>query len=77
MPELAEIVWFLIVKIVFESGIAVSELLKEFVLRAHRIEVERFAGGEDDNLLGEVAVIGVIQAVCTSISLVLPCMRSL
>jgi hypothetical protein len=77
VPELAEIVWFLIVKIVFESGIAVSELLKEFVLRAHRIEVERFAGGEDDDLLGEVAVIGVIQAVCTSISLVLPYMRSL
>jgi hypothetical protein len=77
VPELAEIVWFLIVKIVFESGIAVSELLKEFVLRAHRIEVEWFAGGEDDDLLGEVAVIGVIQAVCTSISLALPCVRSL
>lgn len=77
MPELAEIVWFLIVKIVFESGIAVSELLKEFVLRAHRIEVERFAGGEDDDLLGEIAVIGVIQAVYTPVSLALPCMRSL
>jgi hypothetical protein len=52
-------------------------LLKELVLRAHRIEVERFAGGEDDDLLGEIAVIGVIQAVYTPVSLALPCMRSL
>lgn len=47
------------------------QLLEEFVLRAHGVEVEWIARREDDDLLGEVAVIGVVQAVFESISIVL------
>jgi hypothetical protein len=77
MPELAQVIRLLIIEIIFEGSVAMPQLLKEFVLRAHGIEVEGFAGREDDNLLREVAVVGVIQAVYTPISILSSCIRNL
>ena len=63
MPELAKLVRFLVVEGVFEVSIAVSELLEELVLRRHGIEVERVTGRKDDDLLGEVAIVRIVEAV--------------
>lgn len=68
MPQLAEVVVFLQVERILEVGVAMPQLLEEFVLRLHGVEVERVAGREDDDLLGEVAVAGVVQAVLNEIA---------
>lgn len=53
----------MVVQRVFKSNVAVSELLVELVLGFHGVEVEGVAGGEDDDLFGEVAVVWIIQTV--------------
>jgi hypothetical protein len=53
----------MVVQRVFEGNVTVSELLVELVLGFHGVEVEGIAGGEDDDLFGEVAVVWVIQTV--------------
>jgi hypothetical protein len=63
VPELAQVVRFLVVEGVFETGVTVAELLEEGVFRIEGGEVEGIAGGEDDDLLGEVAVIRGVEAV--------------
>jgi hypothetical protein len=68
MPELAKLVWFLVVKRIFEVRVAVPQLLEEVMLRAHGIEVEGIARGEDDDLLREVAIVGVVKTVYTVVS---------
>jgi hypothetical protein len=67
MPKLAQIVRFLVIERVFERGVAVSQLLKEVVLRSHGVKIEGVAGGEDDYLLGEVAIIWIVETVCSAL----------
>lgn len=50
----------MIVKRIFEGGIAVTERLKEGVFGGERGEIEWFAWREDDDLLGEIPVVGVV-----------------
>jgi hypothetical protein len=40
----------------------------EFRLIPHAAEVERIARGENDDLLGEVTVIGVVQTICAPLT---------
>lgn len=63
VPELARVVVRLGVEGVLELGIPLSHLGVEARLVPYGVEVERFPGAEDDDLLGEVAVVRVIQAV--------------
>ena len=63
MPELPYIVGLLRVQLVFESGVALAKNGQELFLVLHAIEVERVARVEDDDLLGEIAIIGIVQAV--------------
>jgi hypothetical protein len=63
VPELAEVIWFLIVESIFEISVAVAELLKEGVFGGESGEVKGVTGGEDDNLLGKVAIVWIIEAV--------------
>lgn len=60
VPQLAQVIGLLVVESVFEIGITVAELLEEDMFGGHIVEVERFAGGEDDYLFGEVAIIWVV-----------------
>ena len=60
MPELAGIVVLLCVESIFKLCIPLSQLGKEGRFVWQSVEVEGFSGAEDDDLLGEVAVMGVI-----------------
>jgi hypothetical protein len=64
MPELARLVYFVLVEFVFEGAVAVAEELVEggFVLEGG--EVEGLTRREDYGLLGEVTIVWVIQAIC-------------
>lgn len=68
MPKLAQFVWFLVVQRIFEGGVAVPQLLEEVVFGAHGIEVEGITWGEDDDLLREVAIVGVVETVYIAVS---------
>ena len=63
VPELAQVVGFLVVEGILEGGVAVAEGLEEGVLGGQGGEVEGLAGREDDDLLGEVAVVRIVQTV--------------
>jgi len=60
MPELAQIVWLLIIKGVFEFCVAVPERLEEGMLGGKCRKVKGFAGREDYDLLREVTILRII-----------------
>ncbi len=60
VPELPSVVWTLGVESVFEVGVALAQEGVEMGFVGHGVEVEGLTGGEDDDLLGEVAVIWVV-----------------
>ena len=53
---MARLIELLFVQLVFEFGIFLPQQLMEFGLVFYVCEFERFAGGEDDGLFGEVTV---------------------
>ncbi len=63
VPELASVVWLFGVKGIFEVSVSLAEEGVEMGFVGHGVEVEGLAGGEDDDLFGEVAVIWVVQAI--------------
>ena len=65
VPQLPRIVRPGRVEGVFELGVALAQEGVELGLVAHRVKVEGLARVEDDSLLGEVAIVGVIEAVCS------------
>ena len=65
VPELAGVIWLFGIEGVFEGGVALAEEGVEMGFVGHGVEVEGLARGEDDDLFGEVAVAGIVQAVCT------------
>lgn len=60
VPELPGVVVLLRVEGVFELGVPLSHFGVECRFVADRVEAEGFARAEDDDLLGEVAVVGVV-----------------
>ena len=60
MPELAGVIKLFGVEGVFKGSIALAEERVEMGFVGYGIEVEGLAGGEDDDLFGEVAVIRVV-----------------
>lgn len=60
VPELTSIVWMLGVERILEVGVALAQEGVKMGFIGHGVEVEGLAGGEDDDLLGEIAVIGVV-----------------
>ena len=61
MPELARrVVALPVVQVVLELGVALAQPRVELDLVPHRVEVERLPGAEDDGLLGEVPVRGIV-----------------
>lgn len=63
VPELTGVIEGFLVEGVFEFGVAFSEEAVEVEIVANGGEVERFARVEDDDLFGEVAIIGVVKTV--------------
>ena len=63
-PELAGIGICLGVEVVFELDVAPGQERLELELVLEVGEGEGLAGTEDDDLFGEVAVVGVVEAVC-------------
>jgi hypothetical protein len=63
VPELPCLVLLAQIELVFESVVAAAEQLVEGGFIGELREVEGFAGREDDGLFGEVAVVGVVEAV--------------
>lgn len=60
VPELSRIVGGDVVQLVFELGIALAKEGVELGFVAHVVEVKGLARVEDDGLLREVAIIGVV-----------------
>ena len=60
VPELPGVVGLLSVESVFEGSIALAKERMEMGFIGHGVEVEGLAGGEDDDLFGEVPVVGVV-----------------
>ena len=60
MPELTGLIGLFLIQSVLEGGVALPQYGMELRLVAHTAEVERVAGCEDDNLLGEVSVVGIV-----------------
>lgn len=67
VPELSGFVVLLGVQLVFEIRVPLSQDPLEFRFVSHLVELERFAGVEDDGLIGEVAILGVVEAICSSV----------
>ena len=63
VPELTVIVWRLFVEFVFKGCITLAQDLVKFKLVAHAIEIERIARTEDNDLLGEVSIMRVVEAI--------------
>jgi hypothetical protein len=64
VPQLARVGLLLAVQRVLELGVAPAQQGVELELVADGPEVEGLAGGEDDDLLGEVAIVRVVEAIC-------------
>lgn len=61
VPQLARrVLAFAVVELVLEFGVPLAQDALELDLVSHRGEVEGLAGAEDDGLLGEIAVVGVV-----------------
>ena len=67
VPELSRVRRGELVELILELDIALGKDVLELGLVAERGEVEGLAGGEDGDLLGEVAVVGVVEAVCSRV----------
>ena len=63
MPQLPQVVRFLEVEGIFESRVAVAKLLEEGMFGGESIEIERVARRKDDDLVGEIAIIGIVEAI--------------
>lgn len=66
VPELADVGGGDGIEGVFEGGVVVSEDGLEFCFVFEGVEGKGGGGGEDDGGFGEVAVVGVVEAVCGS-----------
>lgn len=65
MPQLAgRVLPLLVVEQVLELGVPASQLGLERKIIAEGVEVEGLSGAENDGLLGEIAVMGIVQAIC-------------
>ena len=64
VPELAGLVGGFSVEDIFEGSVAVAEEGAEFGFVAYAIEVEGVAWAEDDDLFGEISIIGVVETIC-------------
>ena len=60
VPELPRVVGGVFIKVVFELGVTLAEEGVKFGFVAHGVEVKGLAWVEDDSLLGEVAIVGVV-----------------
>ena len=67
VPELSRVRGADLVELVLELDVALGKQVLELGLVAERGEVEGLAGREDGDLLGEVAVVGVVEAVCSKV----------
>ena len=63
MPQLSALIEDFSIQGVFESSIALSQLLVKLRLIGHAIEIESLAGAEDDDLFGKVAIVGIVKAI--------------
>ena len=63
VPHLTGVVWVFGIEGIFEGGIALAEEGVEVGFVGHRVEVKGLAGGEDDDLFGEVAIVRIVQAI--------------
>lgn len=60
MPKLPRLVHFLLIQSIFKLGVAKSQLLVEFRFVLDLGKVEWLARREDDGLLREVAIVGIV-----------------
>ena len=60
VPELAGVVWVFSIEGIFESGVTLAEQGVEMGFVGDGVEVEGLAGGENDDLFGEVAIIWIV-----------------
>ena len=67
VPQLPGRVPRLGIQRIFKGGVPLRQLLMELGLVLHLVELERFSGGEDDDLLAEVAIVGIVQAIYTDL----------
>lgn len=63
MPELTGFVVFFLIQSVLERSITLPQQLVEFRFILDTAKIERIARREDDNLLGEISVVGIVEAV--------------
>lgn len=63
MPKLPGFVGFFLIQRILEGGVALPQCGMELRLVAHTAKVEWITGCEDDNLFGEVSVIGIVQTI--------------
>lgn len=68
MPELARLAVLLLIHLVLELGVAAAVLAVERGLVRECAEVKGLAGGPDDYLLAEVAVLRVVQTVLDEVA---------
>lgn len=64
VPQLPALVVILFVQLILELCVSLAQDAVELGLVFERAEDEGVAGMEDDDLLGEVTVVGIVQAVC-------------
>lgn len=63
VPQLSNFVIRLLVQLIFELSISLSQDFLKFKLIADAIKIKRIARIEDNGLIGEVPIMGIVKAI--------------